>query len=600
MLRSWYVQAQVQWVRLTLLADPYTKSVEQLKIVMPLSLAYFQTLRWQSLTNLSLILVSVPHMLAWTQGWEAINDTLITPSSGWLVTMIPTELYSVSMPILYVVLFAITYAVLFLSTIRRIFADLQMRSRSQLKQGDDKHKFSRVVLNSWNSGISSRVEREALGKSVTAALKLIKAQEEQFVPKDDEWGDEEEQQRLRWVRGGEVLANLILIVSTWTLLEVFLPSDTIQYPQGIERLVGPIIAACVNVLVIPVATHHLVALGRYPPRLVAQIEYVRVFLGRFANIIVVLRRQFLFLQDTGRVWRGASLPMDACYCEDEVGVNLVWYWVCDWIAIMFKCGLFPLLKAAAVSAKVVKSRHQSVKPSFMATAWLVDHACNNLLLMLSLPFYPVAGLLAQGAGIVGFYVQRVCVVNLWEYPKKIVSDPKQTKFAFSLVSLSCLVIATMAYFFVWVYVSTDTVLAPICKVALLYENATAGDPCYYDATTLTTFSAETSYDCAPYLSSACAGRASHGGGASRPLFLLATPAATMASLMQDFVDIIGTPLLAWAAAIILFLRFMVQRNYRVLFQEYVEEKRYRLLIDQSNLERALKKQDRLLAIQRMN
>ena len=43
---------------------------------------------------------------------------------------------------------------------------------------------------------------------------------------------------------------------------------------------------------------------------------------------------------------------------------------------------------------------------------------------------------------------------------------------------------------------------------------------------------------------------------------------------------------------------MVQRNYRLLFGEYVDEKRYRLLIQQTNLQRSLKKQDRLLAIQK--
>jgi hypothetical protein len=45
------------------------------------------------------------------------------------------------------------------------------------------------------------------------------------------------------------------------------------------------------------------------------------------------------------------------------------------------------------------------------------------------------------------------------------------------------------------------------------------------------------------------------------------------------------------------LRYIVQRNYRQRFQEYVEEQRFRLLMKLSTLERTLKKQEKLLEIQ---
>jgi hypothetical protein len=39
-----------------------------------------------------------------------------------------------------------------------------------------------------------------------------------------------------------------------------------------------------------------------------------------------------------------------------------------------------------------------------------------------------------------------------------------------------------------------------------------------------------------------------------------------------------------------------QHNYRLVFHDYIEEKRYRMLVKQQTLERNLRKQDRILAI----
>jgi hypothetical protein len=227
---------------------------------------------------------------------------------------------------------------------------------------------------------------------------------------------------------------------------------------------------------------------------------------------------------------------------------------------------------------------------------MVDAACNQLLLLLSMPLYPVTGILAQGTSIIAFYIQRACIVNFWGNPKTVHVDVKVARRAFSVISFSCLIVATMYFFYLWSYVSTTSLAAPICRIPVLYENATQGLACNYDPTT----GLNTTVDCAPYLETACKGRQSHGGGDSKPMFYDSSPAAAVASTMTEVVQVVGVPLLAWAVAVIIFLRYMVQRNYRKLFEQYVDEKRYRLLIEQTNLERSLKKLDRMLAIQRNN
>lgn len=321
-----------------------------------------------------------------------------------------------------------------------------------------------------------------------------------------------------------------------------------MYPQGPQRILGPIVASAINVWLIPIGTHELVKLGRYPPRMVSTIEFSRVFAGRWANIIIVLRRQFLVLQSPTRVYRGASWPTDACYCQDEVGVSLFWYWACDWAMLQIKAGLGP---AVLIALRVVGLVHfHGTRPEFVTSSWMVDTACNQLLLLLSLPLFPVAGVFAQGTGVLGFYIQRVCVVNFWSNPEKIRVDLKQTRLAFSLVNFTCIIIATMTYFYLWVYVSTKALRAPICQIPVLYENATLGRPCNYDAAT----GQNVTVDCAPYLETACKGRPPHYGGDARPMFYETSPSVTLAQLMQEFVNVVGIPLLAWAAATILFLR----------------------------------------------
>jgi hypothetical protein len=53
---------------------------------------------------------------------------------------------------------------------------------------------------------------------------------------------------------------------------------------------------------------------------------------------------------------------------------------------------------------------------------------------------------------------------------------------------------------------------------------------------------------------------------------------------------------AFLVVFIVTLSAHTQHNYRIIFQEYFEEKQYLLLIKQQTLERSVKKQDRLLAI----
>ncbi len=150
------------------------------------------------------------------------------------------------------------------------------------------------------------------------------------------------------------------------------------------------------------------------------------------------------------------------------------------------------------------------------------------------------GLLALGTGLVGFYVQRASLINLWEPPRNIQTpgmcpclhvhvcvcvcalhrfcesgmwpissrhsdtwprlrtslthgqinahlyhtEIHQTfthayiciinmhtymtvhtsRLAFSILACTCLVIVTLGYFYLWVYLSTDKLLAPICQV----------------------------------------------------------------------------------------------------------------------------------------
>jgi hypothetical protein len=77
-----------------------------------------------------------------------------------------------------------------------------------------------------------------------------------------------------------------------------------------------------------------------------------------------------------------------------------------------------------------------------------------------------------------------------------------------------------------------------------------------------------------------------------------TPARIVSTRTRPVVAVLGQPIFAWVLAALLFLRLVVQRNYRHRFQEYVEEQRFRLLLKLTMLDRTLKKQDKLLDIQR--
>jgi|NorSeaMetagenome_1021524.scaffolds.fasta_scaffold142950_1 hypothetical protein len=76
-----------------------------------------------------------------------------------------------------------------------------------------------------------------------------------------------------------------------------------------------------------------------------------------------------------------------------------------------------------------------------------------------------------------------------------------------------------------------------------------------------------------------------------------SPAALVADRLSSVVKVMGAPVIAWVVASLLLLRYIVQLNYRQRFNEYVDEQRFRLLMNLSTLERTLTKQEKLLAIQ---
>ena len=76
-----------------------------------------------------------------------------------------------------------------------------------------------------------------------------------------------------------------------------------------------------------------------------------------------------------------------------------------------------------------------------------------------------------------------------------------------------------------------------------------------------------------------------------------SPAALVAERLSSVVTVIGAPVIAWVVSSLLLLRYIVQRNYRQRFNEYVDEQRFRLLMNLSTLERTLTKQEKLLEIQ---
>lgn len=58
----WFPRNRVCRYHFVLFVDPYTKSVEHIKLVMPSSLSYFQSIRSQNLNNAVLLVVVIPQV----------------------------------------------------------------------------------------------------------------------------------------------------------------------------------------------------------------------------------------------------------------------------------------------------------------------------------------------------------------------------------------------------------------------------------------------------------------------------------------------------------------------------------------------------------
>ena len=342
--REQVARAEILWLEIMLRIDPFTKSVEYIRLVRPLAMPYFQAARWQGMQNMVLVLPIIPVAILWASGWPSVSDTIITPTTGFLFMMMPYKALYIGIPYLYIGLFVAMYASLFYGCTSRILMDLEAMSRGNLRKEKEQYKYSRVVLNSWNSNVHSSAEGRQMGNAVISQFKLFKDQEEMAYPStEEEWGAEEDMFKLRLIRGSECFVNLLMVVLTWTFLEVFLPDDIKSYPQvhapyitycsindgllsiylgksllvrqsikstlwpcppinlsisshrdknqrlkhlsqGIERLIAPLVAATINVWLIPIGTRELVKIGQYPPRLASTIEYTRVFAGRCAKI----------------------------------------------------------------------------------------------------------------------------------------------------------------------------------------------------------------------------------------------------------------------------------------------------------------------------
>jgi hypothetical protein len=235
LLRSFKEQvaaAEILWLEIMLRIDPFTKSVEYIRLVRPLAMPYFQAARWQGMQNIVLVLPIIPVAILWASGWPSVGDTIITPTTGFLLMMMPYKALYIDIPFLYIGLFVAMYAFLFYGCTSRIFTDLEAMSRGNLRKEKEQYKYSRVVLNSWNSNVHSSAEARQMGNAVISQFNLFKDQEEMSYPStEEEWGAEEDMFKLRLIRGTECFVNLLMVVLTWTLLEVFLPDDIKSYPQ---------------------------------------------------------------------------------------------------------------------------------------------------------------------------------------------------------------------------------------------------------------------------------------------------------------------------------------------------------------------------------
>jgi len=97
------------------------------------------------------------------------------------------------------------------------------------------------------------------------------------------------------------------------------------------------------------------------------VNLCAVLLARTINIVIIIRRQWTTLADTTRVYVPAKM-LDTCYCEDEVGANLFWFWLADSLAVQAKV----LLAPALYRAYALVTRSRKLRPTFHLASWLID------------------------------------------------------------------------------------------------------------------------------------------------------------------------------------------------------------------------------------
>jgi hypothetical protein len=158
---------------------------------------------------------------------------------------------------------------------------------------------------------------------------------------DDRTSPPDDEENLFLVRSVGLVVVMGVTVGTWILLEVLGPRSLSYYPNAWQRLMAPIISACFNQWIAPTIVRYWITSARVPKTLHAKIVLIMMFFARLVNVIIVMRRQFLLFTASDRVALQDS-PRDTCFCEDEVGANMLYFWTCDWAASLIKVVSVPL------------------------------------------------------------------------------------------------------------------------------------------------------------------------------------------------------------------------------------------------------------------
>jgi hypothetical protein len=602
--------------------DPYRYSFKAIRTKMPRAVAYFGMLRRVNYVNLIFVLVAVPQIMQWIEG--AVQARCSESTDGLIMPCVmrysslqryvvqgqsaAAEPGGVDMSMLHIYLFVCAYVLVYGLTMRNLFNDIYAHIRGEIFQVDSNpYKFSQVVFNSWHCGIIDKRQHRVIGNQVISELKLLHAtlteegagehgSEDVDAHLDDEM-NEEETIDYRVVRYGGGLLVALVMMGTWILLEVQQPATLAYYPVGWQRIIAPTVCAVLNQWIAPTIIRFYVVAAKFRRDSHASYMLITTFMARFFNFAVILRSQFLLLSDSSRVLK-LGMVRDTCFCEDEVGANLVYFWLTNWAASLVKVLMVPILHRAY--AQITQTHRirlggkwMSVwRPSFEIAVWLVDLVFDQLFYLCSIPLFPAAPLLGVGTGIITFTLQRWGILNLWEPPKKVIYAPRRVRLYLSLCQLVSLHVATLVYFYFWVYGSTEKWKAPVCKLPLMFSNATSGALCTFDPTTGKEVGGT---KCADYVTQACRGQSA--SFTQMSMYASASPAALVTERLLSVVKVVGAPIIAWVVASLLLLRYIVQHNYRLRFNEYVDEQRFRLLMNLSTLERTLTKQEKLLAIQ---